>query len=227
MATGGAAACFQRGCGRSVPSRFVKGNFNHDARGRFARKDGGAAEEWLRRTRLRAELKARLSKYKGVGIVNESGGAVAMIAKRGIEKIGSDKAIAKSVANGFTVEEHFEMARSLPLLFRKSKFKGSKADERSGCCSTEIERYLSPAARLSTGKRARAYITVKWTRTINGRRIYTMEAVDIKNASAKKAEAGARPLPSTAASVGTSPSGAIMLDSTEKSSGISKLSPAR
>lgn len=126
---------------------------------------------------LRTRLKALLSKYKGVDIINTNSKNVAQIAKAGIEKISSNKAVAKSVANGFLASEHFELAMQLPALFGTSFLKSVENDTKNNTNDLKVERYVSKHITLKSGKQAYALITVKWTLTTNIRRIYSIEAM--------------------------------------------------
>lgn len=128
---------------------------------------------------LRENLKEVLGGYKGRDIVNSKYGTVAQISKNGIQKISSDATIAKSVANGFTIDGHFALARQLLKLFESATFSSSKVDERSDNGDIDIERHLSQNIKLPSGKYAQAKITVKWIRPISGRRIYSIEAIEL------------------------------------------------
>ena len=66
---------------------------------------------------LRNDLKEALNPYLNKEIVNKETGIIAQISTTGLSKISSKKAVDKSIANGFTRDEHFKVAQDLKTLF--------------------------------------------------------------------------------------------------------------
>ncbi len=63
-------------------------------------------------------------------IVNEESGDIAELHKAGFKKMISDKAIQKSIDNGFTKAEHIVAAIHIEMLFRKGKKAATLLDEK-------------------------------------------------------------------------------------------------
>lgn len=79
---------------------------------------------------LRKDLKQALEPYKSTPITNKETGLQGVITTDEINKIASKKAVDKSVANGFSRDEHFTAAQDLKNLFENSKLKESHADNK-------------------------------------------------------------------------------------------------
>ncbi|WP_307771104.1 hypothetical protein [uncultured Treponema sp.] len=76
---------------------------------------------------------------------------------------------------------------SLQNLFdyaKRDRYK-EHSDTKHNQTNVRIERCLSQPIKLKSGKEARACITVKHSLDRNGHNIYSLEAMDIKNALAK------------------------------------------
>ena len=78
-----------------------------------------------------------------------------------------------SLANGFTITEHFEAANKIIDLYKKATLIESRPDKNNDQNIISIKRFVTPFE-LSTGKKATAYITVKETEQ-NGHKIYSLE----------------------------------------------------
>ena len=91
---------------------------------------------------LRQELEAELTPKINIPIENKNDGRIAIITKKGIEKIESDKAIQKSIANGFSKQEHLTIAKRLDELYQNSVFKETHKDK-NGVENIQIHRYIS------------------------------------------------------------------------------------
>lgn len=101
---------------------------------------------------------------------------------RSIGKLGSDKAINKSVLNGFSTQEHFEAAFQIKQLYEMSDFIGRFLDDRNDPNVIAMFRFQIPII-LSSGNKAFAYISTKEVK-IHGNRTYTIEL--LKNPYPKK-----------------------------------------
>ena len=75
----------------------------------------------------RALLFEKLKTSLGL-IKNISTGISAVLSKKSLEKMTSAKAIEKSKANGFSLDEHFEIAEDIIALFKKARLIMSHAD---------------------------------------------------------------------------------------------------
>jgi len=105
--------------------------------------------EYITRKQCRASLLCVLSKYFGKVFTNKDSNIKARFSKNTANKLASDKAITKSVVNGFLPEEHFEAAENIKGIFEQAEYIGSL-------------------------KKCIAYITLKEVKK-EGSRIYTQE----------------------------------------------------
>lgn len=123
---------------------------------------------------LRNELAETLRPVFGV-YTNKDTGIKANLNGRSLKKLGSDKAINKSKANGFTIAEHFEGAKKITELYQKARLVSSSKDKKGSNNIISVKRFTSPF-RTSLGKDANAYITVKESKQ-NGHTIYSVELI--------------------------------------------------
>lgn len=103
----------------------------------------------------RSELFEKLKTSLG-SIENISTGINAVLSKKSLEKMTSAKAIEKSKENGFSLDEHFEIAMDIIALFGKAELIMSHADLKNPNDPNiiSIKRFVSEA-RLKSGKKAR------------------------------------------------------------------------
>ncbi|WP_199770111.1 putative barnase/colicin E5 family endoribonuclease [Helicobacter bilis] len=153
---------------------------------------------------LRNDLIGVLSPYKTQPITNKETGMQGFITTDEINKISSKKAIDKSIANGFSRDEHFKVAQDLKSLFENSKLKESHADNKQRE-HIKVHRFIQDLS--INDKEAQAKITL--FEKIEGKnRIYTLEleglekpdslSVSMRNAeSAVKAQSVATAHPET------------------------------
>lgn len=121
---------------------------------------------------LRGELDKKLRTQFGM-LRNESSGIEAHLNSRSLKKLGSDKAVEKSKANGFTISEHFEAASRITELYQKAVLVETRPDKNESRNVLSIKRFNSSFT-LESGRKANAYITVKET-VQNGHKIYSVE----------------------------------------------------
>ncbi|EJE0943432.1 hypothetical protein M4P98_001819, partial [Campylobacter upsaliensis] len=136
----------------------------------------------------RLKLKEALSGVLNQDIINESTGLKARIGIRELNKISSQKAITKSLDNGFSREEHFEASKHLDTLFKKAILREKHKDSKGRENIEAVYRFESPY------KNANAKITV--LEKIEGNnKIYTLELENLEpvslnaNALSKETEA--------------------------------------
>ena len=125
----------------------------------------------------REATKELLSKIVGQDITNANDGRIAQVSKKNIAKMLSDKAIAKSVNNGFSELEHIEAVKDIQELYAKSKYLESSKDK-SGAENLIIHRYTA-----DIDNETKALITLKETIQGNtkGNKIYTLELEGLEN----------------------------------------------
>ena len=121
--------------------------------------------------RLRESTKQMLHNLAGKNITNAHDGRIAQVSKKNIGKMVSDKAIAKSVANGFSAMEHFNAVNDIESLYKNAIFKETTADKH-GEIYLKIHRYNAQF------ENANALITLKET-TEHGNKIYTLELEEL------------------------------------------------
>ena len=81
---------------------------------------------------LREELKEKLQPIINQDITNKATGLTGRITTNERDKIGSDKAIIKSIKNGFSKEEHFKAGENIEELFINAKLRGIYEDYKKG-----------------------------------------------------------------------------------------------
>ncbi|MGF7108247.1 hypothetical protein [Treponema pedis] len=146
--------------------------------------DGGNNKE-NRNNILRSELKIALKPFINKDIENNATKIIARISSEGTNKMGSSKAINKSKKNGFTVDEHFEVAKQIIELYKKAQLVHTGQDEKitDNPNILSIKRFVAET-QLNSGKQADALITVKESKEA-GHRIYSIELDEIKTASTR------------------------------------------
>ena len=126
---------------------------------------------------LRHKIKGILSTQKGQVITNIHNGMQASISSDGINKLISSKAVDKSIANGYTKEEHFASVENVLNLYRSSQFVQSEPLTNK---SPDVIAYHKFIVDFSIDhKPTKAKITLK--ESIHaGNRIYSLELLQLK-----------------------------------------------
>ena len=121
---------------------------------------------------LRNDLKEALNPYLNKEIVNKETGIIATISTKGLTKISSSKAVAKTIQNGFTRDEHFKVAQDLKSLFENSKLKESHSDTKARDEIQAVHRFTKSLQ--INGSQAEAKITL-FENNQAGNKIYSLE----------------------------------------------------
>lgn len=129
-------------------------------------------EEHFIRKKCRADLLKSVECLFGKVMTNKNG-FKARFSKNTANKIASDKAITKSVVNGFSVQNHFEAAENIKGIFETADFIGSFPDTSEDPNIIAIHRFQEEIE-LSSGRKCFAYLTLKEVKK-DGSRIYTQE----------------------------------------------------
>ena len=119
----------------------------------------------------REQVKQQLQALKNKDIEHKSG-IVARLSSTGIDKMLSDKAIQKSLDNGFTKEQHFNAVANIENLFKNSDFIRTEAPKNQSADIVGIHRYIN--SQDLQEQNAQALITLKES-VENGNRIYSVE----------------------------------------------------
>lgn len=130
------------------------------------------AESCIRKS-LRKEFINSVLPLYGIVFTNVENGFKARFSKNTANKISSDKAITKSVVNGFSVENHFEVAKNIKWIFEQAHFVGTFPDKRNDPNIIAIHRF-EKEVELSNNRKCYVSLTLKEVRK-NGIRIYTIE----------------------------------------------------
>ena len=121
---------------------------------------------------LRKDLKQALEPYKSTPITNKETGLQGVVTIEEINKIASKKAVDKSVANGFSRDEHFTAAQDLKNLFENATKAQSHNDYKQRENIAQVHRFVKDL--YINDKQAQAKITL--FEKIEGKnRIYTLE----------------------------------------------------
>lgn len=115
---------------------------------------------------LRENAKTTLAPLINKEITNINTQEVATLTNKGIRKMTSDKAVAKSVANGFSEAEHFKAVEQVTKLFEKATKATSYTDPTD--TNLTIHRYNAPF------ENANALLTLKEYMQ-DGKRMYSLE----------------------------------------------------
>lgn len=99
----------------------------------------------------RAEFLTAVSVLFGTVFTNKHNDFKARFSKNTANKISSDKAITKSVVNGFTVENHFEVAKNIKTVFEQSEYIGMFDDKKHDPNVLAVHRFQKKIE-LSDGK---------------------------------------------------------------------------
>lgn len=125
--------------------------------------------EW--RESLKSVLKTKINQP----IINKNDSRLAMLPFKNIGKLGCDKAIQKSINNGFSLQEHFSVAENIILLYENAILKEVQYDVKNGFKDTQIPRYI---INIKLGnKKALVLITLKETISgkYKGNKLYSVE----------------------------------------------------
>ena len=77
----------------------------------------------------------------GKNITNQNDGRIAQISRKNIAKMTSDKAIQKSVDNGFTPQEHFKAVQDIENLYQGAILRETHKDFKGESDNVLIHRY--------------------------------------------------------------------------------------
>ena len=124
----------------------------------------------------RDDAVASLNLLKGKAFTNRETGIEARLSSTGAGKIVSNKAVAKSVANGFTPAQHNALAAQIDRLYEGAILVEERPDRGGDINIRSIRRFLHPV-RIGAAE-AGAYITVKES-VEHGNRIYSVEGIRI------------------------------------------------
>ncbi|EAJ4971517.1 hypothetical protein DIE38_01175 [Campylobacter upsaliensis] len=144
-------------------------------------------ENFIKKALSEAEFKERnaftenFSHLKGLLFSNESTGIKASFGRAGLKKMTSDKAILKSVNNGFSVKEHLEAVKNIKELYEKASYKGVDDDVKYSDKAVKIHRFISEF------EGGNAEILVKESLDKNQNKIYTLELKELYKNSERNA----------------------------------------
>ena len=161
----------------------------HGGNGQFVSKGGNSGENKEEpkklgvAAKLRKEFDENTKKYLNTNFKNASTGISADFSTESQKELRSMTTDSKK--NGFTLQEHFEMANQIKELFENADLIKEHPDGKHGDKNVRIKRFLSKPVKLKSGKIAQACITVKYTIDKNKHTVYSLEAMDIKNALEK------------------------------------------
>ena len=174
-----------------------------DDSGQFASGNGDNSEETAEARKIprhiketkRAELKDKLQAYIKQGFIKNKDIEKANISQKSIDKMGCDKALNKSLVNGFSVNELMTQRNGLVSfsprlgeLFPTAELKRTDPDRNNDPNVRDMKRFRKDFITCE-GKKASAWITVK-NSTQHGNRLYTIEVMELKKADEKSAIRG-------------------------------------
>ena len=98
-------------------SIFSGKNYNVTSRGEYSQT---GKTHGVTRDEAKSKLRDLLGNNNEIALKNNNDGEEVRLSRTSIRKMTSDKAVDKSVANGFTKEEHFAVFSDIDNLFKKS-----------------------------------------------------------------------------------------------------------
>ncbi|WP_121022880.1 LPD3 domain-containing protein, partial [Helicobacter vulpis] len=125
---------------------------------------------------LRTELRQSLVPILNQDIKNKETGVVARISRKGLDKISSTKALNKSLANGFTKEEHFRVGANIKALFENARLRQTHEDYKGRRDIKAVHRYF--VGININGKKAEVKITIR-ENLQQGHKIYSIELEEL------------------------------------------------
>ena len=127
------------------------------------------------------QARSILKSIAGKPLKNIETGDTAFINSTQKEKLFSEKAIAKTVYNGFTREDHFEALANIESLYSNAILLKEHPDLKNGDQAVKIKRFAAPF--VIDGESgfviADAFLTVKTSLDKNTERIYSLELDEI------------------------------------------------
>ncbi len=122
---------------------------------------------------------------KGETFVNEESGVNAKMSGVAYRKMTSNTAVAKSVKNGFTAQQHNEAVVHIKKLFENAHLLVERGDRDGNPDILAIRRFAAPVR--VNGEIAFAWITTKEA-VERGNRVYSLEMVELKKLAPKLEE---------------------------------------
>ena len=115
----------------------------------------------------------------------QNDGRIAQVSKKNIAKMLSDKAISKSVNNGFSELEHIEAVKDIQELYTRARFIETHKDLKHNDPAIIIHRY-----KAEVDSNTEALITLKETieGKYRGNKIYTLELEGLEKSASKSHE---------------------------------------
>lgn len=121
---------------------------------------------------LRSELKTALAPIINKDITNKETGKVARITDKERNKISSEKALKKSLENGFTKEQHYKTGEHIKELFESANLRETHADSKGRPNIKEVYRFEKDL--IIDNKEAVAKITM-FEKIEGNNKIYSLE----------------------------------------------------
>lgn len=118
----------------------------------------------------------------GQNLTNLPTGKIAQINSQQRGKLVSNKALASSMRNGFTAEQHNAAAANIDLLWKHAEPLIQKSDKNNDPNIAAIQRFAAPF--IVSNDVAVAYMTVKESMA-NGHRIYSIELTEMRKLRGK------------------------------------------
>ena len=130
------------------------------------------------------------SPQRRISVVNFSDSRNAYVTGGSIDKLFSDKAVQKSINNGFTKDDHYLAAENIETLFKTARLIDSVPDREGSPDIIAVLHYETPVYFPDSGKNGYAYITVFET-NLHKKGIYDkIYSVELKNKSSAANDGG-------------------------------------
>lgn len=126
----------------------------------------------------KATVIAKLNEIIGQEIVNRETGIVATLGRRGINKMVSNRAVNKSLANGYSQSQHLQAAKRIKELYEQARLVAMRPDRNQDSNISSIKIFGCDI--MVESKAAFASITVKES-IVHGHKIYSVELMQLES----------------------------------------------
>ncbi len=134
--------------------------------------DGHLKNAWI----ARQVFEEKINPLRSIPFINRETGIAAQISKKGVGKLVSDEALRKSIANGYTEQQHFEAASNIKELYENATLAETRADKNQQADVLSIKYFHCNTEVL--GKNAVARIMAKEIFE-HGHKLYTIELQEL------------------------------------------------
>ncbi len=132
----------------------------------------------IKRAKDRKTAIENINSFQGKELTNKESGIKTKINRQQKDKLVSNRALGKSLKNGFTEEEHFSAVSNINVLYEGAFLWKKRGDRKGDVNVASMQEFYAPID-FDNGKKGCALILLKES-TEHGVRLYTAELQEIK-----------------------------------------------